>query len=162
MDVYELALNKELEVKAYYEKLAGETSLTGVRTIFMMLAMDEQMHYDAVLAMKTSGDPQVPADSSALETAKGILLKYVKDGDAASNLKNDLEGYKFALGVEAESVRFYERMLEHEVDERLKTIISRIILQEKDHYNIVENLYDFALKPEYYLAWGEFSNLKEL
>jgi rubrerythrin len=162
MNVFETALNKELEVKAYYEKLAKEASLAGIRTIFTLLAMDEQKHYDAVLAMKNSDDPQVPADSSALENAKGIMLKFINDGDAASRLKNDLEGYRYALGIEAESVGFYESMLENETDGRSRAVISRIILQEKDHYNVVENLYDFALKPEFYLAWAEFSNLREL
>jgi rubrerythrin len=162
MNVYEMAMHKELEVKAYYEKLAGETSLAGIRTIFTLLAGDEQKHYDAVLCMKTSADPRLPADSAALETAKDLILKYIGDTDVASKLKNDVDGYRYALSIEAESVKFYESMLEKETDGRLKRIIAGIIAQEKNHYNIVENLYDFALKPEYFLAWGEFSNLKEL
>lgn len=162
MNVYEMAMHKELEVKDYYEKLAGETSLAGIRTIFTLLAGDEQKHYDAVLEMKTSADPQLPADSAALETAKDLLLKYIGDTDVASKLKNDVDAYRHALAIEAESVKFYESMLEKETDGRLKRIIAGIIAQEKNHYNIVENLYDFALKPEYFLAWGEFSNLKDL
>ena len=38
----------------------------------------------------------------------------------------------------------------------------RMANEEKKHYNIMENLYDFVLEPSYYLAWREFSNLREL
>jgi hypothetical protein len=41
-------------------------------------------------------------------------------------------------------------------------LVTAILDEEKKHYTIVANLYDFALEPEYFLAWGEFSNLKEL
>ncbi len=33
---------------------------------------------------------------------------------------------------------------------------------EKEHLSIVENIYEFVEKPRTFLAWGEFSNLKEL
>ena len=40
-------------------------------------------------------------------------------------------------------------------------LLLKIVNEEKKHYNIMENLYDFVLAPQNYLAWGEFSNLKE-
>jgi len=40
-------------------------------------------------------------------------------------------------------------------------LLQKIANEEKKHYNIMENLYDLVLAPQTYLAWGEFSNLKE-
>jgi len=40
-------------------------------------------------------------------------------------------------------------------------LLLKIANEEKKHYNIMENLYDFVLAPQNFLAWGEFSNLKE-
>jgi hypothetical protein len=33
--------------------------------------------------------------------------------------------------------------------------------EERKQLNIVENIYSFVESPKTYLAWGEFSNLKE-
>ncbi|HEY6871918.1 MAG TPA: hypothetical protein VI298_04220 [Geobacteraceae bacterium] len=41
-------------------------------------------------------------------------------------------------------------------------LLLRIANEEKKHYNIMENFYDFVLAPQSFLAWGEFSNLREL
>jgi len=162
MNVFDMAMKKELDVKAYYEKLAEESPLPGVKRIFTLLAGDEQKHFDIIQAMKSGAGPEQLADSTALEAAREILGTLNSDAGAVAKLKNCLEGYRHALKVEADSVRFYEGILEKETDTRLKKVLAKIVGEEKKHYNIVENLYDFALKPGYFLAWGEFSNLREL
>ena len=45
MNVYDFALKMELDGKAYYQQLAGKTSLAGLKNIFLQLAADEQKHY---------------------------------------------------------------------------------------------------------------------
>jgi rubrerythrin len=162
MNIFDLAMEMELEVKAYYEKLAAGTGLPGVAKIFTLLAGDEQKHHDAVRAMKNNAAPEAFKDTTVLEFAKGVVAGYVGDASVAAKLKNDLQGYRHALDVEAASVRMYQQLVEKETDREVKKTLARILEEEKKHYNIVENLYDFALKPEYFLAWGEFSNLREL
>jgi rubrerythrin len=162
MNIFEIALTKEQEVKAYYEKLAGETTLTGVKNIFLLLAADEQRHYDAVLSMKNKAGCEVPADSTALEVAREVLGDFFGDMVPASKLKNSLDSYRQALLIEAESIQFYEGILESGQDESLKKLLATILCQEREHYSIVENLYEYVLRPEYFLAWAEFSNLREL
>ncbi len=41
-------------------------------------------------------------------------------------------------------------------------VVLTIANEEKKHFNILDNLCDFTLAPQNYLAWGEFSNLKDL
>ena len=162
MDVYEIAMEKEREVKKYYEKLAEEASLTGVKNIFTLLAADEQRHYDAVSAMHNESDYELLADSPALEVARDVLGEFIGDTAPASTMKHSLDSYRHALLIERESIAFYEGILESVTDKRLKKVLSTIYTQEKEHYTIVENLYEYALKPEYFLEWGEFSNLRRL
>jgi rubrerythrin len=162
MNVFETALKNELEVKAHYEKLAGKTSLPGVANIFTLLAGDEQKHYDAIQAMMSGMEWTPGSDSIALETARDLLTTFNGDTETASAMNNDLESYRHALKIEADSVKFYEGLLAKEMNARAKKILAVILDEEQKHYTIVANLYDFALKPEYFLAWGEFSNLQEL
>lgn len=162
MNNLEKALRKELEMKTNYETIAGETQLPGVKKIFTLLAGDEQKHYDAVLAMIRRTDPGHVPDTTALETAKELLSAWTGDSETAAHLKKDLEGYRIALKLETESVRFYESLVKEASNAEEKKLLSTILKEERNHYTIVANLYEFALKPEYYLAWGEFSNLSDL
>ncbi|MDD2320007.1 MAG: ferritin family protein [Geobacteraceae bacterium] len=162
MNVFDIAMEKELEVKVYYEKLAGESALPGITNIFTLLAADEQRHFEAVQKMRRKIDCDNPADSPALDAARKVLEKYFGDMGPAAQMKNCLESYRHALLIESESIRFYEGILKTEADTQLKTVVATILDQEREHYSIVENLYEYVLKPEYFLAWAEFSNLREL
>jgi len=162
MNVLDVAASKELEMKSCYEKIARESSLVGICTIFSLLARDEEKHYEMVLALKNGTYPELPTDSTVLETAREMVGGFVGDKDVAGSLRNDLEGYRLALAMEDESVRFYEKIAAAENDAASRKVLLKILGEEKKHYNVVENLYDFAFKPEYFLAWAEFSNLREL
>jgi rubrerythrin len=53
-------------------------------------------------------------------------------------------------------------MAKQEQDPELVQLYLKIANEEKKHYNIVENIRDFVMRPKYYLEWREFSNLNEL
>ena len=40
-------------------------------------------------------------------------------------------------------------------------VLLRIAEEEHEHFNILENVFNFVNAPNQYLAWGEFSNLDE-
>jgi hypothetical protein len=75
-------------------------------------------------------------------------------------MAEDLDGYIHAMKIEADSVRFM-KMLQKKKRMKKPGKSLQIADEEKKHYNIVENIYEFVLKPKYFLAWGEFSNLKD-
>ena len=161
MNIFEFAMKMELDGKAYYEKLAAETPVTGLKAIFTNLAADEQKHHDTIKELQ-AGSVGAMADTKVLADTKNLFQILVKDKDTASSLKKSLDGYQFARKVEADSVRFYEDMAKKETNPANVKLIQKIIKEEQDHYNILDNLYDFTLAPQNYLAWGEFSNIKEL
>ena len=161
MDVFAFAMKMEQDGKSYYLKLAAGSAISGLKTIFTMLADDEQKHYDAIQTMKDYSVANNMADSAALEKAQNVFAQLIADKNTLTTMSEDLDGYIHAMKIEADSVRFYESAAEKEKDEKAKRILLQIAEEEKKHYNIVENIYEFVLKPKYFLAWGEFSNLKE-
>jgi rubrerythrin len=161
MNVFDFAMKMELDGKAYYERLAAETSVNGLKTIFAMLAADEQKHYNTVLAMKEGADGEMTA-TTVLEKARNVFQELKGEKELIGGMKKDLDGYQHAMKIEADSVRLYEDMAKKESKPEIVKLLLKIAGEEKKHYNIMENLYDFVLKPEYFLAWREFSNLKEL
>lgn len=161
MNIFDFAMKMELDGKAYYEKLASEAAQAGLKTIFIRLAADEQKHYDTIQALK-SGVSGAMADSTVLEEAKNLFADLTEDKNIVGSLKRSLDGYKHARKTEADSVRFYQDAAGKESNPDTAKLLLRIANEEKKHYNIMDNLYDFTLAPQYFLAWGEFSNLKEL
>ena len=53
-------------------------------------------------------------------------------------------------------------MAKKEINPEVTQILLKIASEEKKHFNIMDNLYDYTLAPQNFLAWAEFSNLKEL
>lgn len=160
MNIFDFAMKMELDGKAYYEKLAADASDGGLKSIFSNLAADEQKHYEIIQSIK-SGTKLTMADSTVLEKAKNLFEQLMTDKSIAATLKKSLDGYQHARKIEADSVKFYEDMAKKEDNPETVQILLRIANEEKKHFNILDNLYDYILAPQNYLAWGEFSNLKE-
>lgn len=161
MNIYEFAMKMELDGKAYYEKLSAETGVTVLKAVFDDLARDEQKHHNVIKSL-AAGHLSAMTDSDVLEKAKNIFNSLPTDKDVTGGLRNALDGYRHARKIEADSVSFYEGLAEKEKKTEVRQLIQKIIAEEKKHYNIMDNLCEYALAPQNYLAWGEFSNLKEL
>ena len=161
MDVFEFAMKMELDGKAYYEKLAAETSIRGFKVIFNRLAEDEQKHYDTVKAISQGVDVSM-VDTTVLDGAKNVFQEVIGDEQLLGGIKENLQAYEHAKDIEAESVKLYEELAAKEANPQIAALLRRIAEEERKHFNIMENLYDFALRPKYYLEWREFSNLGQL
>lgn len=160
MNVYDYAMEMETDAEAYYNKLAQSTGLKGIKKIFLDLAADERKHFEIFKTLKAKSSASVP-DTSLLEEAKNVFTRLIEEKVSPDDLQGDLEAYRYAMKLEAEAARFYRDIIEKESDETVKTQLQKIIRQEYNHFQIVENLYHFVDAPNQYLAWGEFSNIEE-
>jgi rubrerythrin len=161
MNIFEFAMEMELEGKAYYEKLASETGVVGLKAIFTNLAADEKKHYDTIQALQRGADGKM-ADTAVQDKARNVFQDLIGDKNLVGSLTKSLDGYQYAREIEAKSVKFYEDAAKKADNPDAARILLRIADEEKKHYNIMDNLYDLVLAPQNFLAWGEFSNLKEL
>lgn len=160
MNVLDFALKMESDGKAYYERLASETDSKELKNLFTMLADAEQTHYDALQARKAD-KAYAKVDSGLLEQAKNIfqrLLETKSDG----SLRVDTDGYRHAIKAEEQSINFYRDSAEKEKSPEVRRLLQALAEEENIHLNIVENIYEFVESPKFFLAWREFSNLKEL
>lgn len=161
MNILDFALKMEEDGKAYYKKLTAETSIPEFKSIFSLLAAAEQVHHDAIQSMKKGADA-AQADSKVLAQAKNIFEKLLKMNEIHDTLQFDRDGYLHAVRAEEESIRFYEEAAKKENNKNARNLFLMLAEDEKEHLNIIENIYEFVEKPRTFLAWGEFSNLKEL
>ena len=161
MNVFDFAMKMEQDGKAYYEKLARQTSLPGLKTIFKRLAEDEQKHYEIFQELKTSGSVPAMQDSTIIAEAKNVFEQLSKEEEPLKDLNEVLAAYQHAMKIESESSRFYEKAAGEEKNPAIQKLLARIADEEQKHFNVLENIYHFVNAPNQYLAWGEFSNLEE-
>lgn len=160
MNIFDKAMKMEVDGKAYYEKLASQTDLPGLQTIFQDLARDEQKHYEAFKAMKEKTTLPELAAGSSLATARNVFENLPLPDVALKHVKDTLEAYKHAMDVEAESRKFYEKAASEESDPQVKAILLKIAAEEQQHFDIMDNVYQFTNAPNQYLAGAEISNLE--
>lgn len=161
MDVFDFAMKMELQGKACYETLAASTQIAGLRTVFTGLAADEQKHYDMLRGIK-GGKEWTMKDSPMLERTKTVFTELLSDKETIGGLNEDLDGYRLGLKMEADSVRLYEELAIKGDTAEMVQLYLKLANEEKNHFNIIENICDFLMRPKYYLEWQEFSNLHEL
>lgn len=161
MDSFDVVMRTDLQGKACYDNLAGSTKVPGLHTVFTGLSADEQKHCDVLRALK-AGKPLPMTNSGMLDRAKRVVLELMGNAERYSRLREDLDGYQFALKIEAESVRLYEEMAKKEQNAEIAQLLLQIANEEKQHYNIMENIYDFVMQPRHYLQWRESGKLPHL
>jgi rubrerythrin len=160
MKVLDYAMQMEADGKAYYEKLAAECDDKELKNLFSLLAQAEQTHYDALQARKNE-IPFAGSESETLNRAKNIFQRLI-EMKSEGPYKVDADGYRHAIKAEEQSISFYQNAAEKEQSPEVRTLLRMLADEERIHLNIVENIYEFVESPKFFLAWREFSNLKEL
>jgi rubrerythrin len=161
MNVFDFALKMELDGKAFYEKLAAETSVAELKTIFSLLAAAEEEHHEAIEAMKKDialGN----ADSKVLEKARNIFQGLLERKNTLEILKGDPDGYRHAIEFAMAGIKLYQELAGKETNPMAAKVLLMLADEERKHLEIMENIYDFVEAPKDYLVWGESSNLREL
>jgi len=161
MNVFDFAMQMEMDGKAYYEKLAEQSSLPGLRTIFTHLAEDEQKHFEIFQALRSGSKAPVMQESTALAAARNIFAELLKGAEGDAGGTDDLAAYRYAMKLEADSFRLYEDAAAKEAETEIRGLLLKVAEEERKHFSILENIFHFVNAPNQYLAWGEFSNLEE-
>jgi len=161
MNVYDFAIQMETDAEIFYRKLAADSHILGIKGIFTDLADDEQRHRRMFQALKERQAPDDVTDSRVLQNAKNAFEKILAEKKDLPSLTSNLESYRYAMKIEAEGVRLYSDAAKRESDGEIKQLLLSIAKEEENHFNIVENIYNFVNAPNQYLAWAEFSSLGE-
>jgi rubrerythrin len=161
MKVFEFAMKMEQDGKSLYERLAKEAAVPGLATIFTRLAADEQRHYEIFKALQDKLPLNTPRETTILDDARNVFEELLASGADRPGFKGDLDGYRYAMKIEADSARLYGDAAQKETDPLVQQVLRKVAAEEFKHFRVVENIFQFVNAPNQYLAWGEFSNLDE-
>jgi rubrerythrin len=160
MNVFDFAMEIERSGRNFYRSVAQKTGATGVRTIFSMMAEDEQQLLERFRAMKATVRATTMQDSPVLENAANIL-KDILNERAALQITDDLGAYHYVMEEEAAICRLYESAASRETNPEVQGLLRRIAAEERRELDSLQRLFDFVNAPNEFLAWGEFSNQSE-
>ena len=161
MNVFDCAIKIEKEAKRYYERLGSESSVPEMKNLFSLLAASEKEHLDSLIRLKKN----TPPDQAQLDDLDGAVCSFrplLTRRELLEEMKNDPDLYKSAMREEEQEIKLYEELAQKAGDETMRMNLLMLAEEERRHQSVVEHIYDFVEAPKSYLAWGEFSNLKEL
>lgn len=172
MDIYEIAMKMELDGEKYYKKQMEMTDSKGIQNIFKMMAEDERKHYEIIKNIKENYfecDSQLEVDE--VETIFKDRLERdtyyteeINEDDftfGKINIDDTVKAYRHALELEKESIDFYKEQAEKSQNECDKKIFERLIIEEKKHYEAIDNILDHVTKSERWLEDARFNNMED-
>lgn len=146
-EIIELALKIEDNGYNFYTKYSNITKSQEVRKVFDFLAANEVEHHEVYqkllyitkhsLSKKNYfGDNEFYLKALSRES---IFSDYESTETYVNSLKGDKQALEFALSFEFDSIDFFN-VLKKSVSLKEKGYVNKIILEEKQHCNIIKNL----------------------
>ena len=148
------AIQMEKDGFAFYKKASAQTSSDMGRDIFESLANDEQLHLEVFQKLfqdkieKNEWDNLV--NSSKKYADINIFPKDLKQIEGANPDTNELDALEIAMNSEREAIDYYGEIKDKTKDEDIRKIINEIIEQEKNHYSILQEEFDYLGKTGYW------------
>ncbi|MFQ5787807.1 MAG: ferritin family protein [Thermodesulfobacteriota bacterium] len=160
MDIYKYAMQMEVDGRHFYLGLAEKTNNKGLKNILTMMADSEAKHYNVILSMQKNDNIEFSADTEVLTKVKNVFMKMKEEKEIDVDV-SQVEFYKKALKVEADSEKFYLERAEEEKDSHRKEIFLKLAKEERNHCVLLENLVRFVSQPADWLENPEWYHLDE-
>ncbi|HCX05060.1 MAG TPA: rubrerythrin [Clostridiales bacterium] len=163
MNIYDFAINFEIESRKLYEKFAEESGNENLRGVFQGLAEEEKRHENILRQLKE--DKKIDeVDSDILSTAKKAFELISKDlTDTKDNVlpQQQVDIYKKAKEIEVDSYKFYTDKAEETEIPEVEKVFKRLAKEEKKHERIIENIIEMVNRPNTWLEDAEWNHMED-
>ncbi len=160
MDIYKYAMQMEVDGRHFYLDLAEKTNNKGLKNILTMMADSEAKHYNVILSMQRNDKTEFSPDTEVLTKVKNVFMRMKEEKDIDVDV-SQVEFYKKAREVEADSEKFYLERADEEKDPHRKEIFLKLAEEERNHCVLLENIIGFVSQPDDWLENAEWYHLDE-
>lgn len=149
MNIYEFAMQMELDGEKYYRQMADHSGSPGLKKIFSMLAAEEVKHYRvAELLSRKEDNPQL-AKTTILDDVRNVFTEMREvEQELQVDTTEETQNYRKARDIEEKSMRFYLDKAEQVQSEPQHSILLQLAGEEEKHLRIMENIVEFVSRPE--------------
>ncbi|MDF2633665.1 MAG: nuclease superfamily protein [Pelosinus sp.] len=164
MNVFEFALQMELDGEKYYRDLAEHVKYDDLKKVLEGLAEDEQRHYQIIKLAQKETVQHIEANPS-LNKIQNVFTahnnkEFFKDNnELIAKLKDEQSDvYRAALVKEKESVELYKKMSEQSEKQEEKMIFEKLMQEEEKHVDVIENIIDMLNNVNDWVEAAEFNH----
>ena len=154
------AIKMEEDGIDFYQKAAKKTSHPFGKKMFSSFVGDEKRHLtvlkDVFADLKFSDFDRFFKEKKPREKIKTVfeeIKNEIKERIAAN--PDEIEALKIGMDMESKSSEFYRGALEKTQDSRLKAFFRRLIEEEKEHYQLLQNTYSYIKDSGDWFLWEE-------
>lgn len=157
MNILDLALSMELDLRDFYLQQARHNRGNSLEVVFHKLAKEEENH--ASIIKNNSDSLIIPMEDSNLLSEVQYIFRNITDFRInIKELPSQLDTYRMALDKEQESLIFYQKLLDEATTDHGKNVFSFLKNQEDHHCVILEELVKLASRPEEWVESPEFGD----
>jgi len=158
-DVFEYAKKMEMDGKKMYEEELAKTENEGIKNILRMLVDAEDNHFEIFDNMQKK--QKTPVKHMSLKEVKNIFQEMKDSGEEVVCSHDHLEFYQKLKNVEEETEKFYRDEADKAEDADVKEVLNEIADEEHRHVILMDNLAEFAKKPQQWVEHAEFNHMEE-
>ena len=157
--IIETAIKMETDGMESYQRTADRTSHPFGKEMFLSFRKDEERHLRVLkeilsdLSFSNFEKYFGETPRSRIKTGFEEVANETREPVAAG--PDEMEALKVGMKIEEKSVHFYQDALKKVTSSTTKKLLERLILEEKDHYRILENTYSFLQDSGDWFLWEE-------
>ncbi|UWG96598.1 ferritin family protein [Dehalobacter sp. DCM] len=160
MNDLKFAITMELDGEKYYRQQAEINKNNSLYTVCLMLANDEKNHARFLTDTLNKKFYQL-VDTTTLSTAKNIFQGMSDIQIAGKEIASQLDFYRIALEKEKQSIDFYTKYYAKAEGAKEKELFEYLIRQEKQHFEVLNELVSLLSHAEEWVENAEFGIRKE-
>ena len=161
MDIYKFAMQMELDGRHFYLDLAKKTENAGIKSVLTILAESEAKHYNVILDMQKNDKTEYSKDAEVLTKIKNIFSKMKEEKEVDVDV-SQVEFYKKAAEIEADSEKFYLERADEEKDPHRKEIFLTLANEERGHCILLGNIVNLVSQPDSWIENSEWYDIDEV
>jgi len=156
----ETAIRMETDAMKFYREAVGKTSHPLGKKLFEGFVMDELRHLKMLQNIMNDLDIEVnkvyPAQD--IKTVFSELTEEMLQRISAT--ADEKEAVNVALDFEKSGYHFYEKAAQEATEEKEKKLFEVLTIEEKRHYELLENTYRFLDDTGEWFMWEEHGMLE--
>ncbi len=154
MNMFDVAIEMEIEGASFYQKLADQAGHVGLSRIFTLLKEDEIRHKAYFEGLKKNTKVDNIASFAQSDEVKHLIESFKNEN--FSQLMDQKEAYENALDIELKSIEFYTEQKSQVLDEEKQKILEIIINEERRHYDLLDTIIVMVNRPSSWVENAEF------
>ena len=157
MTALEMARKMETDAIKFYSEAAERTKYGAGKKMLLSIVDDEKRHLKMIseiikgLSITIQDVSPMKKVKTVFEAMKDEMMAKVEASD------DELEALNVAMKMEQEGKEFYTKALADAKTDKEKALFERLIEEEKQHYQIFSNSYQFLSDTGNWFMWEEHS-----